>query len=247
MQKPRFAELEALRGIAALIVLVHHCLLGFAPQLHGLVTPLAPYSLFGTPVFALVNGSAAVVLFFVLSGFVLTIGIVQSRDLRRISVSAIKRLPRLALPVVAVNILSALLLVGGFYRNMEVAPLTGSPWLGWFFGWPPNWRDLPAAITEGAATTFFLNRSAYNASLWTMYHEFWGSFLVLLLAMAFVLSGRSRWWGACSVRRSALRLQPRATWQRLLSESPFQARLTEYANSLYPIPLLPPCSSARSC
>src|SRR5690606_12773670 len=68
----KLGELEALRGIASVIVLVHHALLGFAPGLHGLLQPDSPHALFGTPAFSLINGGAAVVLFFVLSGFVLT-------------------------------------------------------------------------------------------------------------------------------------------------------------------------------
>src|SRR3954452_14928711 len=92
-------ELEALRGIAAIIVLVHHFMLGFTPRFHGLLYPDQPLSLLGTPVFALINGSAAVVIFFVLSGFVLTVGLFKSRSLRGALISTVKRWPRLAITV----------------------------------------------------------------------------------------------------------------------------------------------------
>jgi peptidoglycan/LPS O-acetylase OafA/YrhL len=69
MQVPKkLIELEALRGLAAVVVLFHHFMLGFTPRLHGMLYPEQPYSLFGTPAFAFVNGSAAVIVFFVLSG-----------------------------------------------------------------------------------------------------------------------------------------------------------------------------------
>jgi peptidoglycan/LPS O-acetylase OafA/YrhL len=59
----KLVKLEAVRGIAALIVFVHHFMLGFAPRTHDLLFPQEQASLFGTPLFAFVN--ACVVLFFV--------------------------------------------------------------------------------------------------------------------------------------------------------------------------------------
>src|SRR3954454_20974042 len=101
LPRERLIELEAVRGIASFVVLAHHCFLGFAPSLlHGLVTPPGPGSLFGTPLFAFMNGGAAVVVFFVLSGFVLTYRAIERDDPKPLLAGALKRWPRLALPVV---------------------------------------------------------------------------------------------------------------------------------------------------
>src|ERR1700731_1859098 len=113
----KLIELEALRGVAAVIVLFHHFLLVVAPRLHGRNFPDDPIALIRTPLYALVNGSAAVAAFFVLSGFVLTLRAMEKRDWRQILVGALKRWPRLVPLVVTVNILSATFFVLGLYGN----------------------------------------------------------------------------------------------------------------------------------
>ena len=66
----RIASLEALRGIAALIVVVWHTMLAFAPQTTGIFSQLPPFEAYtGSPFFFLMNGNGAVNVFFVLSGF----------------------------------------------------------------------------------------------------------------------------------------------------------------------------------
>jgi peptidoglycan/LPS O-acetylase OafA/YrhL len=113
----KLVELEALRGIAAMIVFFHHFLLLIAPRLHGRNFPDDPIALVRTPLFALVNGSAAVAVFFVLSGFVLTVGAMEDRDWRQFLIGVLKRWPRLALLVVVVNIASAIFFMLGLYRD----------------------------------------------------------------------------------------------------------------------------------
>src|ERR1700735_4161538 len=113
----KLMELEALRGVAAVIVLFHHFLLIVAPRLHGRNFPDDPIALVRTPLFALVNGSAAVAVFFVLSGFVLTLRAIEGRDWRQIFIGVLKRWPRLALLVVTVNIISAMFFMLGLYQN----------------------------------------------------------------------------------------------------------------------------------
>src|SRR5688572_6272685 len=107
----KLMELEALRGIAAAVVLLHHFLIFVAPRLHGRNFPDDPIALVRTPLYALVNGSAAVTVFFVLSGFVLTIRAMEQRDWKQILVGVVKRWPRLVPLVVVVNILSAIFFV----------------------------------------------------------------------------------------------------------------------------------------
>jgi peptidoglycan/LPS O-acetylase OafA/YrhL len=155
MQGPKkLIELEALRGLAALVVLFHHFMLGFTPRLHGMFYPDQPYSLFGTPAFAFVNGSAAVMVFFVLSGFVLTVGILKSQRAAGVFVAALKRWPRLALPVMAANTLAELLMAHSLFGNAHTAATTvPSSWLGLFYNWQSSGNDeVLVSVLEGATT-----------------------------------------------------------------------------------------------
>jgi peptidoglycan/LPS O-acetylase OafA/YrhL len=183
--------LEALRGVAAITVLLWHTMLGFFPQWSGLFPDRWPpqAALNGQAWFGLVHGPAAVTLFFVLSGFVLTRRFLLTGDEQIIVRGAIKRWPRLAGPVLATVLMSWLLFRLGLYRFAEGGALTGSPWLSKFayaFETPfqPVFWD---AVWQGAFLTFFRGDSFYDSSLWTMRYEFIGSFvsfgLALLIAM----------------------------------------------------------------
>jgi peptidoglycan/LPS O-acetylase OafA/YrhL len=184
----RLVELEAVRGIAACVVLVHHCLLGFAPTLHGLVNPTKAWSLFGTPLFALVNGSAAVVVFFVLSGFVLTYRAIESKDTALLWLGAAKRWPRLAVLIITVNVLAAQIAAMQFYWNIPASSENGSIWLSWFYRDPSPYSSsqILGAIYEGGVGTFLFGQAYFNSNLWTMYYEFFGSLLVFGLAYLFL-------------------------------------------------------------
>ncbi|GAC1421731.1 MAG: acyltransferase [Acidobacteriaceae bacterium] len=57
---PRYLELDSLRGVAALVVVIYHCSMAYSLRVPWYLSPL-------------VSGNAAVLLFFVLSGFVLSL------------------------------------------------------------------------------------------------------------------------------------------------------------------------------
>ena len=114
MMARRLVELEALRGLAAIVVLINH-LLGVLSKVNGLRYPHEPLSLYGTPLFAFVNGSAAVVLFFVLSGFFLTVESFRDRSCWSLRMGAFKRRPRLVVPISTVNLMSGALAGSGCY------------------------------------------------------------------------------------------------------------------------------------
>ncbi len=179
----KLVELEALRGVAATIVLLHHFLLLIAPRLHGRNFPDDPIALVRTPLFALANGSAAVALFFVLSGFVLTLRAMEKRDWSQIFVGALKRWPRLVPLVVAVNILSAIFFMLGLYGN--------STWfnLGSYAGadaFEQGTSVIKGALTEGIFSTFINGKTNFNAALWTMHYELFGSFAAYAAALVLI-------------------------------------------------------------
>jgi peptidoglycan/LPS O-acetylase OafA/YrhL len=183
----RDLALEALRGMAAFVVVFWHLMLAFAPLRSGAFPDLgAAHSIGGRFWFAPLNGNAAVDFFFVLSGYVLVRPALLSGNGTRLALGALKRWPRLAGPVVIACMASWLLVHAGAYRYQEASRATGSPWLaGFAFSQSPPTRDesLWRALSQGAYRTFFFGDQSYDSSLWTMRLEFIGSFVVFGLGL----------------------------------------------------------------
>lgn len=180
--------LEAARGIAALFVVLHHFFLAFAPNFTGLLqADRIEKSIVGEWYFAIFNGSAAVYFFFVLSGYVLSISYLNSRNSAVLAAGILKRVPRLALPVVLSLVLTVALWKANLLFYSETSAITGSAWLasaGFGLmpaGLQPSYLD---AVRQGL-TTFFTGEKYYNSSIWTMYYEFFGSVFVFALIPLF--------------------------------------------------------------
>ena len=181
--------LEAIRGAAAVSVLLWHTMLGFFPEYSGSFVKFPAAGAAGQPWFGLIYGTYAVSLFFVLSGYVLTRSYFLSCDRTILVRGAVKRWPRLAGPVLASVLLSWILLSLHFYRYNEAALLTASPWLsGHLFSSAPVFAPpILDALAQGALLTFVRENSSYfNTSLWTMRWEFFGSFMAFGLAYLIV-------------------------------------------------------------
>ena len=190
----RDTALEALRGLAALVVVFWHITLGLAPARSGLFTTMDPEAaLDGEIWFGLLNGPAAVTFFFVLSGFVLTRRSFVEQSAARVPQGMLKRWPRLAGPVTISCMFSWVLARVHAYRYAQAAAATGSPWLAAFASspHPPGTQASPwDALYQGAYSTFFEGASDFDSSLWTMRFEFTGSFIAFGLALA--CAGASR-------------------------------------------------------
>ncbi|MBA1158167.1 acyltransferase family protein [Microvirga mediterraneensis] len=182
----RNAPLEALRGLAAIIVLLWHTMLGFFPSKSGIFDGFDPdKAAVGKIWFGLIYGTPAVVFFFVLSGYVLTRGFFLSQNPFIILRGAVKRWPRLAGTVTVATLTSSILFALGLYHYQEAGRITGSPWLATFAtgamtAFTPSIWD---AFTQGSYFTFFRGDAYYDTSLWTMRYEFIGSFIAFGLAL----------------------------------------------------------------
>ncbi len=137
----------------------------------------------------------AVSLFFVLSGFVLTLAYFRSGRQATMSSAAVRRYFRLMIPAAA-SILFAYVLLkcGWMYNRTAVASMDGAApsahwWLNVFYNFKPSFR---VALKDCFWTTFFGNGSLYNQNLWTMPVELQGSFLVYTFALLFGKL-RNRW------------------------------------------------------
>ncbi|MEA2775121.1 MAG: hypothetical protein QOF90_527 [Acetobacteraceae bacterium] len=177
----KLAELDGLRGVAALIVVVWHFAFGFLPERIGIVPDFDPAAgLVGHPAFALIDGPGAVILFFVLSGYVLPLGYFRSGRIIVVLRAVAKRWFRLAGLTVTAAVGSYLLFRFGLYHYREAAFFTQSNWLGSFGGGDVGGRLEPSlldAILEGSIFAFLRNSDAYDPVLWTMRDELFGSLL----------------------------------------------------------------------
>lgn len=188
-------SLEFVRGVAAIVVMFWHTMLGFAPSASGIFADGPANSLQTSLVFVAFNGPSAVYLFFVLSSFVLVRRYHASRKPWDLLVGAVKRLPRLAGPVLVTVLVTCLVFKLDLYFFSEAGALTGSPWLA-KFGYASKvptaqTASFPEAFMQGVWRTFIFGDSFYDSSLWTMWFEFWGSLMVFALApVIFFLQGR---------------------------------------------------------
>ncbi len=173
--------------MAALVVVFYHLSLGFLPrQMSVFLGEPADYTnpLWTRFWFGLINGNAAVVMFFVLSGFVLTRGFFVTERSDLLFRTALKRYPRLAGPLVAASLLAWLLYMAGLQNNAPAAALTGSSWLATYGLFPgPSFIE---ALRQGLWRTLLYNDTSYNTSLWTMRIELTGSFISLSAAAVLV-------------------------------------------------------------
>jgi len=207
---------ESIRGLASFAVLVGHIILAFWPALYSRngprweVLPAWLKMLARFPGKFLWNGETAVTIFFVLSGFVLSLSFFQRGSIQSLRSSAVRRYPRLMFPVAASVLLAFILLQTGATCNQaavrfmdeaqgqsadpHAAPGRSNRWLRNSYGFTP---DFLVALRQGTWTAF-TGEATYNPVLWTMPIELTGSFLVF--GFLAVFGGlRNRWllYGIC--------------------------------------------------
>lgn len=185
----RLLALEGLRGIAAIAVVIYHtllifwCYLVFGPiASNGVQNMRLEDNLYATPVFSLYSGAFAVAIFFVLSGFVLSIGFFTTGKIIIIQKLAAKRYLRLMIPALVSIMIAWLLLTLKFSHNSQAFAFTQSSWLATQWDFIPNFFG---AIWQGMWGIFTTGEVYYNPVLWTMLFEFAGSFLVFLVLALF--------------------------------------------------------------
>lgn len=144
---------------------------------------------YGNPLMVFLSGTFAVAIFFVLSGFVLSIGYFQTGNESIIRKLATKRYLRLMLPALASVLICYALIKFGLNNASAAAAFTHSGWLGPRWGFEPH---LLGAIVDAAWGIFIKSGSIYNNVLWTMSFEFVGSFIVFGSLLLFGKSQR-RW------------------------------------------------------
>lgn len=169
----RYAALDGLRGLAALVVVAHHCLL-VSPNLAaaaagGVVTETWVWWITFTPLHVFWAGKEAVYVFFILSGFVLTIPFVGNAK-PAWPLYFLKRILRIYPPVWA-SLILALIMAWAFPR---VAGPEYSWWVNLHDESPNVFRD--ALLLGGAGSL--------NSPLWSLHWEMTFSLLLPLYVVA---------------------------------------------------------------
>ncbi len=199
MGRDRLGFIESIRGLAALVVCLAHYFSTFLPAASQAFMPgdtqdnfpvhlpLVETMLRQTPFSIMFNGQFAVCLFFVLSGFALSIGYFQRGDRVALAAGALKRYPRLVLPIAASLLLGTLLYYFACFSARQVAAITGSAWLAVQYDPARSPGVLVLNALNGILT---MSSGKLNPVLWTMKVEFAGSLLVFGF---WANVGRARW------------------------------------------------------
>jgi peptidoglycan/LPS O-acetylase OafA/YrhL len=203
---------EAIRGLAALAVLVGHYVLSFWPGVafrEGLGWDDAPtwlHLVVRFPCKHLWDGHMAVSIFFVLSGFVLSLAYFQTGSAPGVGSAAVRRYPRLMFPIAASILLAyGLVQMGAICNqaavqhmntvyglpqqlNLEAPNGCTNRWLALYYLFPADFATALRESLWGAFTSI----ATFNLVLWTMPFELVGSFLVYG-SLALFGSFRNRW------------------------------------------------------
>jgi len=179
---PRFTQLDGLRGLAALNVLLGHFVIGFyRAWLSG--APAQSHNnwdtvLSTTPALLLYNPDLGVDIFFVLSGFVLALYAHQAAA--PLLAMLARRWVRLCVPIIVTTIFAYIAVHAGACRAAQQAgAITGGGWLIYLYDPTTYWIPLSSCIQDIFLTFLTGHGGAVTniiPPLWTMPIELIGSF-----------------------------------------------------------------------
>lgn len=189
VEKQKLKHIEGIRGLAAIIVVLHHYTLAFYPALNfgnasqsHIGNGSLELLMANTPINLIYNGGFAVCIFFILSGYVLSNAYHQTNNPKILVQYAIKRYFRLLIPVGASIILAYALIKMSLMYNANLAVVTKTnDWLSGAFDHNGGLFDV---IKNIVVDVFFFKDNSYNPVLWTMTYELLGSFLIFSFLLA---------------------------------------------------------------
>jgi peptidoglycan/LPS O-acetylase OafA/YrhL len=178
---------DGLRGIAAFNVVISHFFAAFLPTLLHKNYPVFPaeqapgtaYEIFTSPLLSVFyNGHLPVLVFFALSGYVLTLPYFVDEHAAPVLQQRLwGRYLRLNVPIAAAILLSYAVYRLGLYANVQAAAVSGSTrWLAIFY---PDGIPFTSMLREALFGSIVLGDATFIPPLWTLRVEFLGSLYVL--------------------------------------------------------------------
>lgn len=167
--------LDGLRGIASVAVILSHSFLMFIPGMHSGTDFSSHWQsvVFNSPLSFFYKGNAAVSIFFVLSGVVLSISCLRNNNISYIRAAALKRYVRLGIPVGASVLICYLMMCLSLFPAEKLNVLSLP--LAIAFQFEPSYLS---AIWDATFGAMIFSSVQYNYVLWTISLELFGSFLV---------------------------------------------------------------------
>ena len=179
----RSAEIDSLRGCAAAVVLIAHSL-NYLPHSVGQRSEFSYAFVWD----ALINGRVSVLLFFCMSGFVLSYPyFLGTKNERNLKLDIVNRLPRLLVPIFIAGV--ATYFLQSYFSRQEILPFEN---IFANYHWAERWRIDNWSVVDAMQFLLFRvlfgydNLESYNVNLWTMPIEFAYSFMVFALVSLFV-------------------------------------------------------------
>lgn len=165
----KFAALDSLRGIAALMVVFQH----FWEMNHASDYRLRPWWFFCA-------GHEAVIFFFVLSGFVL------SNQLRNFKFTnygqfILKRFFRIYPAYYVAILISAILLI--FIKSYFPSALSGYGLTSWFYVWSQTTFDKTMIL--GSLSILYHEGNSLDVVIWSLFYEVWLSLVFPFILLVF--------------------------------------------------------------
>ena len=182
---------DGLRGIAAFNVVISHFFAAFLPTLLHKNYPVFPaeqapglaYNIVTSPLLSILyNGHLPVLIFFALSGYVLTLPyFVAEHPGPLLQQRMWGRYLRLNLPIMAAILLAYAVYRLGWYANVQAAAVSGST--HWFAIFYPDGIPLATMLREALYGSIVLGQDTFIPPLWTLKVEFLGSLYVLAFCL----------------------------------------------------------------
>jgi len=155
-----------------------------AHVIRGMAAPASPA--YKNPfLFVVSDGTLAVYIFFVVSGFALSCVYFESANSKILTSMALRRYPRLTIPIFFASLLYFVALKLGLIFSHPAAVLVHSEyWLGTFFNFATSFGDFLRFALFDVYFAYDMTHT-YNPVLWTMSIEMWGSILVFAVLSLF--------------------------------------------------------------
>lgn len=184
--KVHIDEVDGVRGWTALDIVVFHSFWEtfgvYAPQIRNIVSNF------------FMNGIFTVDVFFLMSGMSLSISYFAGGGRTAVEKLAIKRYPRLFIPIISSCFIVYLLYKAGLVYNVQASEIVNRP--DWFGAWLKFPFDFLYLLKYSLADVFIFNDppNAVIPFLWTMRIELLGSFLIFILLWVLADSKYLRLW-----------------------------------------------------